>query len=362
MSETQKIDASQENKGKKKKTFLSKRVYFIVIFILIVIGLFFAGKYLFKKLKGPQLAYSVITGELSALNSSSGRTNILVLGTGGANHIGGDLTDTMIFVSIDLEKADAVLVSLPRDIWSKRLQAKINTAYHYGEEKKDTTGFELADKVVEDILNQPIHYTVLVDFQGFVDFIDLLGGIEVEVKNSFDDYKYPIPGKENAECPNDPEYQCRYEHLHFEAGRQHMDGERALKFVRSRHAEGDEGTDFARSQRQQQVMLAVKRKLLSYKTLLNPNKLLSLKKSFSDNVHFHPEISQKEIGGFVKLFREFAKAEDKLETIALDTGNEEEEGFLKQSDTNKYGQWVLEPRSGGWQEFQKHLENELDDH
>jgi len=90
--------------------------------------------------------------------------------------------------------------------------------------------------------------------------VDLLDGVEVDVENTFDDYRYPINGKENDLCDGDPEYDCRYEDIHFDQGLQLMSGETSLKYVRSRNAEGDEGTDFARSQRQQRLLLSFKEK------------------------------------------------------------------------------------------------------
>src|SRR5690606_10518850 len=95
---------------------------------------------------------------------------------------------------------------------------------------------------VEKIAGVPVHYAVVVDFNAFENVIDLIGGIEVNVLTPFVDSKYPIPGKENDLCGGDPEFTCRYETLVFEKGLTFMDGETALKFARSRNAEGDEGT------------------------------------------------------------------------------------------------------------------------
>lgn len=206
----------------------------------------------------------------ASLPNKNGRTNILILGReGSSSRAGADLTDTLILASID-QGGDTVLISIPRDIWVSSLRAKINTAYYYGEQRQPGGGgLVLARAAVEEIIDQPAHYTVVIDFAGFEKVIDLLGGVDINVDRGFVDKEFPIPGKENDECDGDPLFKCRYETVEFKPGLQHMDGATALKFVRSRHAEGDEGTDFARSQRQEKLILALKAKLLSRQVMFN---------------------------------------------------------------------------------------------
>ena len=191
------------------------------------------------------------------LESSGGRTNILVLGMSGGNHEGSDLTDTIMVLSLNNVKKTMSLISVPRDIWSDTLKDKINTAYHYGELKKKGGGLLLSKVIVEDVLGIPVHYAVVIDFSGFTKVIDEVGGIDVNVPDSFTDTQYPIDSMENATC-SDGKDTCHYETIHFVSGWQHMDGATALKYARSRHAEGTEGSDFARSRRQQIIMIALK--------------------------------------------------------------------------------------------------------
>jgi len=275
---------------------------------------------------------------LGDIKSTKGRTNILLLGIPGGHHAGKDLTDTLIFFSIDRRSGASLMLSLPRDIWIDSMKAKINTAYHYGEEKKVGGGLSLVKKVVSEVTGQPIHYAVLLDFSGFVKAIDALGGVEVEVKEGFTDNRYPLPGKENDNCHGDSTYQCRYERLHFEAGWQHMDGERALKYARSRYSVGDEGTDFARSRRQQRVLLAVRRKIFSWNTLRHPSNFWQLYQILKSSVK--TDIRPQDYAGLVKLALKFDPS--RLRTEVLD--------FLTHpSSSTKYeGQWVLVPQKN-WQ-------------
>ncbi len=276
--------------------------------LVFVLAIFIFGVYLVlpqafrligNLVKGPALVFSLFSRGPSDLSSTDDRSNLLLLGAGGAGHEGIDLTDTIIFISTNLKTGDTLLLSLPRDIWVPSMKAKINTAYHYGEERRPGGGgLILAKAAVSEILDQPVHYAILIDFDGFKKAVDLLGGVEIEVERTLDDYKYPIQGMEEAE----PE-ELRYEHLHFDAGRQLMDGERALKYVRSRNAEGEEGTDFARSRRQQRLLLALKEKVLSTQILLNPQRIAELVNVFGE--HIDTDIGQPEYGGLVKLALKF---------------------------------------------------------
>lgn len=199
----------------------------------------------------------------SYVDSSGGRTNVLILGIGGGNHDGADLTDTMIVLSLNTTKKTMAMISVPRDIWIDSLKDKINSAYHYGNLKEKGGGLVLAKVITEDVTGLPIQYVVVIDFSGFQKVIDEVGGIDLNVPTAFTDNAYPIPGMEHYSCPGDPTDACDLETVHFDAGPQHMDGARALIYARSRHAEGAEGSDFARSRRQQIIMLALKDKLMN---------------------------------------------------------------------------------------------------
>jgi LCP family protein required for cell wall assembly len=252
----------------------------VAFFILIIylLFLFFQRLYIGSEVQNyVKFASNFMFAPPEKVRSTDGRTNIVVLGRGGAGHEAPDLTDTIIFVSIDSKQENIDLISLPRDIWITSLRAKLNSIYYWGEQKQDGSGGVLTKSIIEEVVGEPIHYFVVIDFSGFVEIVDVVGGIEVDVENSFTDEFYPISGKENDTCGGDPEFRCRYETLVFEKGPQMMDGERALKFVRSRQAEGDEGTDLARAKRQQKVLKAIEKKILSREILLSPKKLISIK-------------------------------------------------------------------------------------
>jgi LCP family protein required for cell wall assembly len=166
------------------------------------------------------------------------------------------------------------MLSIPRDLayplGGARFQ-KINAVNAYAEQEKPGEGAEIAAKSIGRLLGVRIDHVIKMDFKGFEKFIDALGGLDVTVEKSFTDNSYPT---------NDDLWQT----VSFEKGSQHMNGSRALIYVRSRHGTNGEGSDFARSARQQQVIAAVRDKLMSANTLMNPTKIADLWGVVSSNV------------------------------------------------------------------------------
>ena len=237
----------------------------LISLVVILLGWFILRQPTSRFLDNLQL----LTGK--PLPQTLGRTNLVLLGIGGQGHTGPNLADTIIFISIKLDTGQATLISIPRDLWVTSLRAKINTSYYYGFEKQATSGgLLLAKSAISESLGQPIHFAMVVDFSAFVRAIDILGGVDINIDRSFTDSLYPIPGKEEDPCNGDIETKCRYETVSFTAGPQHLDGNLALKYARSRHsADFEEGTDFARSVRQEKILSAVRSKLFSITNLKN---------------------------------------------------------------------------------------------
>ncbi len=269
--------------------------------------------------------------DAAPLTQDNGMTNVAVLGVGGEGHEGGDLTDTILLVSLRHSDHSIKLISVPRDIWVASQKIKINAAYHYGNEKGSGQGLVSARAAISETLGIPVQYAALIDFSGFIKLIDIVGGVDINVKNTFDDYKYPIPGKETAEPESD-----RYEHLHFEAGQQHMDGVTALKFARSRHAEGEEGTDFARGARQQQIVAALKTKILSSQTLLSFNTLNQIVTSLKSSID--TDITQDYYRSFFQFGLSFKSSGGDLQSGSI------ESYLTNPKNLTPYGgAWVLIP-------------------
>ncbi len=345
-----------------KKFFLKNIVLTRLIIFSFVLFLFFLLSFwVFNYLKSKgvfyyfDLARAFVFPSVSDFRTSEGRVNFLILGKGGAGHEAPDLTDTMIFVSLFLgtknQKPNLTLVSLPRDIWITDLRTKLNSLYYWGNKKQENGGISLARVKTEEILGVPIHYVVVVDFGVFKEVINLLGGVNVYVENSFEDKWYPIEGKENDTCGGDPLFRCRYKTVAFERGWQKMDGETALEFVRSRKAEGDEGTDIAREKRQQQVLEAIKNALLDKSFWLSPTKVKTLL-----NIVLSRTETDLDTKAIFSLARYVIEARDDIKKETLD------ERFLENPPISpKYDNlYVFIPKSGNWQGVQNWLRGLLD--
>lgn len=257
------------------------------------------------------------------------RINVLLLGMGGAGHDGPLLTDTMIVASIQPSTGAVGLFSIPRDLIVDipgHDYRKINFANAFGE-KKDVpgSGAVFASSIVEQVIGEPIDYFIRVDFGGFAKLIDDVGGVDITVDNTFIDTAYPTTN-------------YGYQTVKFTAGKQHMDGDTALKYVRSRHGNNGEGSDFARSKRQQKVLLAVKDKLFSVQTLLNPPAISKALTTLS--AHIQTNFQPWELLRLGNMGKNVDAAT--VHHRVLDTT---QEGLLN-SATGLDGAYILEPRLG----------------
>lgn len=334
---------------------MRKKIRIAIVILLVIV--------LVKMLPGivqfSQVSFQLLFNRNIELRKTNSHVNVLLLGIAGGKHEGPNLTDTIIFSSIDQKKNRVTLVSIPRDLWISDLEAKINTAYAIGESKRKDGGLVLTKAVVSKVVNRSVDYVFRIDFEGFVRAVDLVGGLDIAVDSAFDDYEYPLEEKREDLCGHSLEaateqiatqsgtivFPCRYTHIHFDKGAQHMDGARTLVFVRSRNAEGHEGTDFARSMRQQKVIKAFRDKILSPGTLLNPIKLASLYTVLSQSIH--TDIQSSEFDDFIKLGEKLKKATIISTVIEEEDKEQNKKGLLTHPPLTDFGgSWVLIPKAG----------------
>lgn len=207
-----------------------------------------------------------VESDSNVVDTSSEGYSILLMGKGGDGHSGGYLADSIILIHVDKTNKQAVLISIPRDFWFSG--HKINADPSIKDAVTAITGIS-----VDDYIN--------IDFNSFVDVINDIGGIDINIPKAYTDNFYPVRGLENELCGFSPEkvaqlhedysgfnlekqFTCRYETIHFDIGTTHIDGETALKYVRSRHGDGD----FGRSERQFFVLKSLLTKNLSVDTLV----------------------------------------------------------------------------------------------
>lgn len=207
--------------------------------------------------------------------SGEDRLNFLFLGVDQrCDEDGPTHTDSIMIASVDPLRSTAALLSLPRDLWVEIPGIgvdRINQAYYFGQVYEYPGGGQkLAMETVESLLGIPVDYYITINFQGFVDGVDLIGGIEVDVPESIDDPDYP------DNCYG-------YDPFSIEEGTQRLSGQDALKYARTRATFGG---DVDRAQRQQEVILAVRDQILALNQL--PRLFIQapqLWRTFQDNLN-----------------------------------------------------------------------------
>lgn len=344
------IGEVKENKNKKRRKVFK---YLSIISILIII---FAGKIIvsgsssdfwFNNSFFGKIAHITTTSNKKLVGEENDRINILLIGMGGKNHDGGYLADTIMLISLKPSTKQVAMLSIPRDLTvpiNGGAWRKINSVNANAEAKEAGSGGSVMTETLSELLGTPIHYYVRADFQGFINIIDEMGGVSVNVENTLDDYSYPIMGEED-----NPNYYSRYEHLHVEAGIQKMNGSLALKFARSRHGVGSEGSDFARAKRQQLILQAVKDKLISKNTLLKPAMIMRISNELNEHVDTNISITD-----MLSLWEDYKHVNK--ENISNHVLDNSPKGLLMNS-VGESGAYILIPKTGNYNEVKEFAQN-----
>jgi polyisoprenyl-teichoic acid--peptidoglycan teichoic acid transferase len=285
-----------------KFVFKPKR-FALILLSMVVVGGGWLGyttwKNVKKTLKGGGsnvLAFAKDLDPNQLQREGDGRANILVLGRGGEGHDGGELTDSIVVVSIDPTAKEVGLLSVPRDLYVVIEEtgegAKINSVYenvknyalskNASVEEADKKAIIAVEKQITKVTGLPINRYVIVDFEAFRQAIDAVGGIDIDVQTAIYDPNFRTPdGKV----------------LSYKKGMQKMDGNKALFYVRTRYT--STGGDYDRGERQRQVITALKEKILSVGTFSNPIKVTKLLNALGD--HVNTNIAAGEIETFYKI-------------------------------------------------------------
>ncbi|MFW0837573.1 MAG: LCP family protein [Candidatus Komeilibacteria bacterium] len=319
-----------------------KKKFVRLFFLISALVIFLLGSLIFSNYLSAQQTSHQLSSTLSKLNlwqqlsqligvdsvASRDRTNILLMGMGGTGHDGPYLTDTIILISLRPSTGQVALISIPRDLeinYNNSLNYKINEVFSQGLSNGSDKPAQFAAQIIGQNIGQEIDYYAVVDFSGFVEIIDLLGGVDIDVERAFTDNQYPTLDYE-------------YRTVSFTAGPQHMDGATALEYARSRHGNNGEGSDFARSRRQQKLLFAIKNNILNYQTLFNPYKLTKLYNIASQYIDTNISVSDA-----IALYDATSDLQtDQVMRITLD---DSPQGLL-QSGINDIGAYVLKPKNG----------------
>ncbi|HLJ35610.1 MAG TPA: LCP family protein [Ktedonobacteraceae bacterium] len=312
----------------------------VILVILLIIGGVLGQRVLaFGSAISTQSPLSTQTGYMN----TSDRVNILVLGYGGAGHDGAYLTDSMMVMSLLPSSHHTTLVSVPRDLWVQVPEGsgnygKINSVYENAAKYNNAdpvAGGDAAAQKVSLITGLDVKYWLTINFQGFKEFIDSIGGVDVYVPDSFSAH-YP--------ANDDPSINPNWITVTFTKGMMHMNGATAIEYARARYVFNNpaESTDFARSARQQIIIKAALSKVKSMSTWPSMYSALSaLEKTVYTN------LSLADLAQFA---------------LKMDLNDAHHVGLSNQNvlmDSSSGGQYILLPQNNNWQLIKDYVKQQL---
>ncbi|MDD3263101.1 MAG: LCP family protein [Candidatus Absconditabacteria bacterium] len=257
---------------------------FVVIFCILCIGYF--SKFIIQA--GQSIAHTIGKTTINVVSKRIGKdmiedqygnVNIMLLGYGGEVHHGGFLADSIMVASWNKKIGAVTMVSVPRDFYvvnkETRVFGRINEVFSrgLGRNREFDTGAKAMIGQLESIMDITIPYYAVIDFAGFKNVIDTLGGIEIDVPKAIRDTTYP---DENL----------GYKTFEIGTGLQTINGETALMYARSRHTT----SDFDRSIRQQQIVKAIITKFIEQG--LKPNKIKQLYQDYTKMVKTNVSVDE----------------------------------------------------------------------
>ncbi len=381
------IDSSLPVSKKKRAVRI---ILFFVVLGLIAGGVFaIKAGFIFNKISmGKDGVFKNLVKSLPGTKDelkgeAEGKINILLLGMRGENVPGGGLlADTIMVLSFhpkDEKKeggdtARASLVSIPRDLYVKvpgrDEQRKINAVYALGEERGKGGGIEDMRTIVGEVTGQTIPYAVVINFQGFIDLVNAIGGVTVTLDEPFSEgVQFREPHVCDAHVYTVPTRPPQYEHKYYTrsegtryiaksyllcynkdqecggvfelpAGANELDGYKALCYARARY----QSNDFRRAERQQQVIQAIKDKALSVGTLADLGKINALMDSLGDNLRVNTEAWEAK--RFLELYQSNQDA-----TLTQRVLEDSETGLLYAPPATPEAGYVLLPRGNNYDQI-----------
>lgn len=278
--------------------------------------------------------------------SSNNRVNLLVMGYGGGDHDGAYLMDSLLVISLLPQSHHTSLVSVPRDLWVQNAYnpdtpySKINALYENASNNNQNPvdgGKAMTDKVSK-VTGLDVKYWMTIDFTGFRELINSIGGIDVYVPDSF---------SANYPANDDPAVDASWKVVQFKTGNQHMDGETAIEYARARYVIDNpaEASDFARSARQQIIIKAV---MSQVKQISTWPKLFDALNALEDTIRTN--MSFADLAQF---------------SLAMDINNEHTAHVglsvanVMTFDTSDDGQSILVPQNNDWDAVANYVKQNL---
>ena len=338
------VRKTPEQRARQKKR--NRRIATVIFILLVLIGGFVGFRALIASGKIFKGNFFDFAQKTPLKQDENGRSNIVLFGTSedgdGGNHPGGNLTDSIMLVSIHQGQKNAYMVSIPRDLWVKYeetcsvgYEGKINATYMCASDdgKNEQAGAEAVRQKVGEVLGLNVHYYAHLNNKVVVDAVDALDGVEVKIES--DDPRGFYDPNFDWQC----NHQCNL--VNYKNGEvAKLEGAHALALARARNAQGGyglSGGNFDREKNQQKIMRAIQDKAISAGTLMNFGKVTKLIDALGDNLRTNFEI--KEVRTLTSLASEIKG--DKLQSILL-----EKEGESVVTTGEYSGQSIVRPVKG----------------
>lgn len=328
-----------------------RRVGCLVTSLVVLLLLLVVGGFAFSTAQRVLAFGTAISTQKQPLSTQTGymntsdRINMLVMGYGGVGHDGAFLTDSLLVISIIPSTHHTTLISVPRDLWvqvpaNSGNYGKINSVYEVGSNNNadPKAGGDAAVQKVSSITGLDIKYWMTINFIGFRDLINSIGGVDVYVPDAFTS-KYPKN--------DDPTVDASWITIHFNKGNQHMDGETAIRYARAREVTDNlaEGTDFARSARQQIIVKAMLAKVKQTSTWPSMFKAMdALQHTIYTNLSF---------ADLAELALKMDLNDPKTAHVGLSNQN------VLMDSQSADGQYILTAKAGNWQAIQDYVKQHL---
>ncbi len=335
---------------------IRRRIILGIIWAIIAAILAVGGYVVYKTLNA---SGNVLQGNIFDIvqneplkEDENGRSNFLIFGTAeddeGGEHGGANLTDSIMVVSVDQDKKDAYMLSLPRDLWSRHImpdgeicttgyEGKLNEQYFCasGDGTDEPAGAAALSQKVGEITGLDVQYYVHLNFTAVVEAVDAVGGVEVVIES--EDPRGIFDDNFDWKC----NYTCNY--VKYPNGPTGiMDGEHALALARARGASGNTyglpNANFDREKNQQKIIKALVEKASSAGTLTNLGAVTGLIDALGNNLRTN--IQTKEIRTLMDLGTKIPQ--DSIISLSLNS----DDNMLVMNDRRANGQSIVRPVAG----------------
>lgn len=262
-----------------------------------------------------------------------------------------EVTDSIIFASLNLKTAKLKTISIPRDLWDYGLKTKVNDIYPQA--MATDNPFNFIQSSFGRITGQEIEKSIIITTNNLIDFVKVIGGVDVELEKGFKDEKYPNP--DYIVDPQAPIYKT----IEFPAGLNHLSEANITEFVRSRKsaettAQG--GTDIGRTERQQQLIQAIINKVKTKEFLGNPQNLINLYNFWRQNIQTNFE--DKDLLNLALILGKNI-SNLSIQKYEIPIGLTAKDGIIYHPQKFINKQWVFIPSDKEYQGLQEFIKNSL---